>query len=106
MSESIAESAGSGAMTRLDHAILDPAEEFFDAIGMMQGDSAPLKRAALGAVLGYGLAYAFKPKFAFDDQGKPKQWKVTASGPDQDNATWFPVGLIVGLPAFVFGAMI
>lgn len=100
------ESATSGTLSALDHAILDPAENFFDAIGMMQGESAPLKRAAVGAGLGYALAYGIKPQFAFDKDGKALPWKVTAKGADQDNATWFPAWAIVALPAFVFGAMI
>lgn len=101
------ESATSGTLSRLDHAILDPAEEFFDAIGMMQGETAPLKRAAVGAAVGYAIAYTMKPGFAFDPTtGKPRPWKVTASGADQDKATWFPAWAFSVLPAFVFGAMI
>lgn len=101
------ERATDGTLSRLDHAILDPAEEFFDAIGMMQGETAPLKRAAVGAALGYAVAYTMKPGFAFDPvTGKPRPWKVTAKGSDQDEATWFPAWAFSVLPAFVFGAMI
>jgi len=101
------EEVSAGTLSALDTAILDPAENFFDALGMMgPSEAAPLKRAAVGAGLGYALAYGIKPQFAFDKDGKPLPWKVTAKGADQDNATWFPAWAIVALPAFVFGAMI
>lgn len=100
------EQATDGTLSRLDAAILDPAEEFFDALGLMgPSEAAPLMRAAVGAGLGYAIAYTFQPGFAFAD-GKPLPWKVTADAADQDKATWFPAWAIVALPAFVFGAMI
>ena len=100
------EQATDGTLSRLDHAILDPAEDFFDAIGLMgPSEAAPLMRAAVGAGLGYVVAYTFQPGLAFKD-GKPRPWKVTADAADQAEATWFPAWAIMGLPAFVFGAMI
>lgn len=105
MSETPLESAAQGTMSVLDNAILDPAENFFDAIGCMQGPSAPLKRAAIGAGLGYALAYGLKPGFAFTN-GEARPWKVTATGDEAADATWFPAWAIAVLPAFVFGAMI
>jgi hypothetical protein len=99
------ENASEGTLSALDNAILEPAENFFDSIGCMQGPSAPLKRAAIGAGLGYAIAYGLKPNFAFKN-GEARPWKVTASGDDAADATWFPAWAIAVFPAFVFGAMI
>ena len=101
-----AESVTGGALSALDHAVLDPAENFFDAIGLMgPSEAAPLMRAAVGAGLGYAIAYSFQPGFAFKN-GKPRAWKVTADSADEADATWFPAWAVVALPAFVFGALI
>ena len=105
MADTPLENATGGTLSALDHAVLEPAENFFDAIGCMQGPSAPLKRAAVGAAAGYAIAYGLKPNFAFKN-GEPRAWKVTASGEDAADATWFPAWAIAALPAFVFGTMI
>ena len=90
----------------IDHAIMDPIEEIFDSVGLMQGDSAPLKRAAVGALLGYAIAYGLKPSFAFNDDDSAKPFAGTASDADQANSTWFPAYAIVALPAIVFSVFI
>ncbi len=94
-----------GSLSSIDDAILEPLENIFDALGMMQGDLDPLKRAAVGGAIGYGLAYGLKPNFAFDGN-TPRPWKVTASADEQKDATWFPAWAIAALPAFVFGVLI
>lgn len=94
-----------GSLSNIDDAILEPLENIFDSLGMMQGDSDPLKRAAVGGVIGYGLAYGLKPQWAFEGD-KPRPWKVTAPDDQQKEATWFPAWAIAALPAFVFGVMI
>ena len=91
-------------MASLDDMILDPLENAFDAVGAMQGEFAPLKRAAIGAAIGAGIAYGLKPAFAFDQtSGEPLPF---ALGSDAANSTYFPYWAIIGLPAFVFSVLI
>lgn len=94
----------------MENVILDPLENAFDAVGAMQGPSAPLKRAAIGAALGAAIAYGLKPDFAWNKvNGKattPKVWSATASQADKPNSTWFPVWAIIGIPAVVFSTLI
>ena len=80
--------------------VMDPIEDGFDKLGMMQGEAAPLKRGAVGALLGYGIAYGFKPSFAFDAKGDPKPFGT------KKGDTLFPAWAIVIAPAIVFGVLI
>ncbi len=93
-------------MSQLDDVILEPIENLFDSMGMMQGETAPLKRAAVGAAVGYGVAYGIKPSFAFDKDGKAKEWYFTAKAADKDNSTYVPAWAIVAIPAIIFGVLI
>jgi len=99
-------------MNPLDQFLLDPAEKMFDHLGMMQGDLAPVKRAALGAAIGYAISYGLKPKFAWmadpADASKkiPRPFSATASKDQSQIATWFPSWAIVAAPAIIFGVLI
>lgn len=84
--------------------IIDPLENMFDSMGMMEGASAPLKRAAFGAAVGYGITYTWHPAVAFDEGGKPRPWKAT--DPDAPDATWVPAWMLVILPAVIFSVAI
>jgi hypothetical protein len=87
-------------MASLTDAVMDPIEDGFDKLGMMQGEAAPLKRAAVGGVLGYAIAYGIKPSFAFDSKGDPKPFGT------KKGETLFPAWGIVVLPAIIFGVLI
>lgn len=87
-------------MASLTDVVMDPIEDGFDKLGMMQGEAAPLKRAAVGGVLGYAIAYGIKPSFAFDAKGDPKPFGT------KKGETLFPAWGIVVLPAIVFGVLI
>lgn len=90
----------------LDKVVLAPLEDALDAVGLMQGDAAPLKRAAVGAAIGAGIAYGLKPAFAFDATGNPKPFYFAATDAEKANSTFFPDWAIVALPAFVLGVLI
>jgi hypothetical protein len=98
--------AEAAAESVLDKVIVEPLETVFDSVGMMQGDSAPLKRAAVGAALGYGINYFLKPSFAYDARGQPKQFYFTADDKEKSNSTYFPYWAVVALPAIIFGVLI
>jgi hypothetical protein len=87
-------------MASVTDAVIDPIEGVFDRLGMMQGEAAPLKRGAVGAVLGYGIAYGIKPGFAFDAKGDPKPFGT------KKGETLFPAWAIVITPAIIFGVLI
>ena len=93
-------------METLDDVILEPIENLFDAMGMMQGEAAPLKRAAAGVALGYAIAYGIKPSFAFTADGKEKVFAGTSSAKDDPDATWFPAWAVVVVPAVIFSVLI
>lgn len=101
-------------METIDDLILDPIEGVFDSMGMMQGDLAPVKRAAVGAAIGYAIAYGLKPKSAFmtdptDPKKKiPKVFTPMATKDQVANkqTTYFPVWAIVAAPAIIFSVLI
>lgn len=89
----------------LNDVLLDPIEDTLASVGLMEGDAAPLKRAAVGAALGYAFATLVQPDFAYKD-GKARPFALTAKAEDKDLATYFPVGAIVAIPAFILGVLI
>lgn len=65
----------------LDKASTDPmstpmnaAEHFFDALGLMRGDFAPVGRAAVGFGIGAAVIWAARPSFAFGPDGSALPW--------------------------------
>lgn len=101
-------------METIDDMILEPIEGVFDSVGMMQGDMAPVKRAAVGAAIGYAFAYGVQPKFAFmPDPTNPKKkipkkftFGATKEEVDNKETTYFPAWAIVAAPAIIFSVLI
>jgi hypothetical protein len=93
-------------MQTVDDLILDPIERGLDSIGLMQGSMAPLKRTAVGGAIGYAYAFGMKPAFAFNKDGSPKEWSLTASTKDSGKTTLFPWWAIVATPAIILGVLI
>lgn len=94
-------------MDGFNQAVIDPIENIFDSVGLMgPSEAAPLYRAAVGAGLGYGIAFGLKPSFAFNDDGSAKPFAATASVADQAGATWFPAWAIVAIPALFFSVLV
>lgn len=89
----------------LDELIIDPLERAFDRVGAMDGELAPLKRAAIGGAIGYGVARVFMPDVAYTADGKAKLWSVTAPA-DATNTTYFPEWMFAAIPAFVASVLI
>ena len=87
----------------VDNAIIGPLEDAFDAIGAMQGEFAPVKRAAIGAGAGYILSYGIKPTIAFTADGKERPFALGSTDP---NRTWLPAWAIVTIPALAFSVLI
>lgn len=96
-----------GGTSILDSVVIEPLENAFDAVGAMEGSMAPMKRAAIGAGLGYALAYGLKPAVAFDSQG-PLSFALTASQADKDagRVTYVPAWAIILAPALIFSVFI
>jgi len=90
----------------LNDVLLDPIEDTLASVGLMgPSEAAPLMRAAVGAGLGYAFATLVQPDFAYKD-GKARPFALTAKAEDKDLATYFPVGAIVAIPAFILGVLI
>lgn len=90
----------------MEDLILEPIENAFDAVGMMQGETAPLKRAAVGAGLGYFVGYYLQPNIAWNN-GVERTWTPLAKDDiEKADSTWLPAWLILSIPAFVFGVLI
>ena len=91
-------------MSALDDLLISPFESAFDAVGMMRGSTAPLKRSIVGMAVGAGATYALKPAVSFLPSGAPRPW--VALKPNDPNATmvpWWMPGIATG---FVFGVLI
>lgn len=90
----------------MEDAILEPIENAFDAVGMMQGETAPLKRAAVGAGIGYFVGYYLQPSIAWN-AGVERVWTPLAKDTaEYEDSTWLPAWMITAIPAFVFGVLI
>lgn len=76
------------------------AEAFFDSIGLMRGEYAPVGRAAVGAGVGAAIMWAIRPSFAFDASGNPLPW---GKGATATQVPWFvlPVALAIFSGVFV-----
>jgi hypothetical protein len=89
----------------LDDIIVDPLERGFAAVGAMEGELAPLKRAAIGGLIGYAFVSVFKPGVAFDEAGKARPFALGNDDKSSD-PTYFPEWMFVALPAFICGVLI
>lgn len=84
----------------LESMIVDPLENAFDAVGAMQGQLAPLKRAAIGGAVGYAIVQIWQPSIAFDGSGKPLEFG------GEEGQTYFPVWMFAAIPALIAGVLI
>lgn len=87
----------------IDSVILDPVENALDAVGLMQGPFAPVKRTVVGGAIGAGIVFGLQPALAFNEDGSLRPWSLTSSEPDATPVPWW---LMVAFPAFVLGILI
>jgi hypothetical protein len=85
---------------------LNFVEKGFDYIGLMRGPYAPVKRAALCALIGTGLVCYFQPSSMFID-GVPRPWSAITRNPKQSaipptSFPWFAIPAGAALLAGVF----
>lgn len=92
-------------MSALESTLLDPLEDVLDSVGLMEGSMAPLKRTAVGAVIGYVGVTVIQPSFCYDDAGKPYEWRLT-SKKDPVETTMVPYWMVAAVPAFILGFLI
>ena len=80
------------------HGIYDRIEMFFDALGLMRGTFAPMKRFVFGGGLALIIMMAYKPSYAFSRGAiRPHVW---TAGDSPVPSTWIPLWvppLITGL---------
>ena len=74
---------------------LGAPEQFFDSIGLMRGEYAPVGRAAFGVGLGTVVMFAIRPSWAFEKDGTPKPWS-------QSRVPWWTVPVGLGIVCGVF----
>lgn len=60
------------------------AENFFDSMGMMRGNTAAIKRGVFGAAVGYVAMQAVRPSFAYYADGTPRPWSISQTAADLD----------------------
>lgn len=77
----------------------NPAESFFDSIGLMRGSYAPVGRAAVGGGLGALIMFAVRPSFAFNADGSPKPW---GSGKGGTSIPWFTLPIALAIFSGIF----
>lgn len=87
----------------VDDVILAPVEDALDAVGLMQGAAAPLKRTAVGLALGAGVVFGLKPSLFFNQDGSLRPWSMMSDDPSATPVPWW-VG--VAFPAVVLGVLI
>ncbi len=91
--------------TILKSAANDPAttainapEQFFDALGLMRGEYAPVGRAALSFGLASALVWAVRPSLMFNADGTPKPYGA--------KGTSFPWYVLPAVAAVIGGVFI
>ena len=87
----------------VDDVVLAPIEDALDAVGLMQGAAAPLKRTAVGLALGGIVVFGLKPSLFFNPDGSLRPWSMTSN---DANATPVPWWVGVAFPAVVLGVLI
>lgn len=84
---------------KLAIAVTEPFQQLYSLVGAKQ----PWQRLALGFSLASVVLFLSEPRFAFDEQGNPRPWKLTDSR--AKNATlihWSIPALGFGLASAVF----
>lgn len=85
--------------------IWDRIEMLFDALGMMRGTFAIVKRFAFGFGIGTIIMWSWQPSFAFY-RGLARPWKALGDNGDIP-ATWTPWWLVLPVPLVaLFGLFI
>jgi len=77
-----------------------PMVSFLNGLGAI-GLGSPMARIIVGFLAIGGLTYLLQPRFAFDETGFPRPFKLTA--PDDPDATLFPWWGPAALTALMFG---
>ena len=85
----------------LDKLIIDPIEELMDKMGMMQGEFAPLKRAAFGSAVGAAVVWSVKPKSMFIGD-KPRPWSLNNKTSEATMIPWWMAAMFPGIILGVF----
>lgn len=73
------------------------AENFFDSIGLMRSEYAPVGRAVVGGLVGSAIMWSIRPSFAFDKSGNPIPW-----GKDGTSVPWFTIPAALAIFCGVF----
>lgn len=71
---------------------MNAAESFFDAIGLMRGDFAPVGRAVVGFGIGSAVIWAVRPSFAFSSDGHALPW-----GKGGTSLPWYTLPAALGI---------
>lgn len=82
-------------------------ENAFDAIGLLRGSNAAVKRAALGALVGTAGITLARPSAMFVN-GVPRPWSLITKNPEKSNIAPTPVPwfFVPAALAFAAGVMI
>ena len=82
-------------------SVYGPVANGLSTVGLDQ----PYQRAAVGLVLAFAGMKLIEPRFAYQEDGTPKQWSLLADNKDVDPATvtWLPWYLVPVLAAVLFG---
>ena len=89
----------------LKSAANDPAttavnapEKFFDSLGLMRGEYAPVGRAALSFGLASAVVWAVRPSLMFNADGSPKPY----GGAKGTSVPWYVLPTVAALIGGVF----
>lgn len=77
-------------------------EKPLDALGLMRGPYSPFYRAGFGFALASILLWAFRPSFAFSEDGQPLPWTRSSKGRGS-SYPWWMIAVGTGI---VFGVFI
>jgi hypothetical protein len=79
-------------------ALTEPFEQFYGAVGARQ----PWQRLALGFALGSIGMWLVEPRLSFDENGKPRPFKLVQNTRDSTLVHWSIPPLLFGLASAVF----
>jgi hypothetical protein len=80
---------------------MNPLEGSLDAIGLMRGDMAPLKRFLFGTAVAYGVVIAIQPQSMFI-QGQARPWSLTSPEAEATNTPHWLIPVTVGAALALF----
>ena len=73
-----------------------------DNLGLMRGETAPLKRFLFGAVGTTGLLWLAKPEAMFGPDGEPRPWSLISDDPSATNLPVYVPPVITGFVLSTF----